>query len=134
MKFPLHARSFQKAHRMRYIHTTCAAVAFFLPAIPVAILILYYTFGDVESSPEVVGESDLGFGITRFPPLLCTGRQGKIIFYLIAVPSIVMVMTGIALIASLFWIIHKVSKHTIIVSESDSYSDQKGTLKVEHRY
>ena len=94
---------------MKYIHITCAAICFLLPVVPVTILILYYTYGDSESSEEAV-EDDLGFGITRFPPLLCTGRRGRIIFYLIAVPSIVIVMTGIALIASLFWIIHKVTK------------------------
>ena len=120
MKFPLRARSFQKAHRMKYIHIVCAAVGFLLPIIPVVIMILYYTYGDGESSAEAT-EGDLGFGITRFPPLLCTGRRGRIIFYLIAVPSIAMVMTGIALIASLFWIIHKVLKHTVTVSECDNH-------------
>ena len=119
MKFPLRARSFQKAHRMKYIHITCVAIAFLVPTIPVVIMILYYTYGPSSAEAE---EGDLGFGITRFPPLLCTGRRGSIIFYLIAVPSIVMVMTGIALIASLFWIIHKVLKHTIVVSESDTGS------------
>ena len=107
MKFPLRARSFQKAHRMKYIHITSVAVCFLLPVVPVIILILYYTYGDGEYSAEAM-EGDVGFGITRFPPLLCTGRRGRIIFYLVAVPSIVIVMIGIALIASLFWIIHKV--------------------------
>jgi hypothetical protein len=100
---------------MKYFHITCVAVCFLFPVVPVIIMILYYVYADGESSAEAM-EGDVGFGITHFPPLLCTGRRGRIIFYLVAVPSIVIVMAGIALIASLFWIIHKVLKDTISYS------------------
>ena len=92
---------------MKYIHITCVAIGVFVPVVPVVVMILYYVYGTPSAGQEAV-KGDLGFGITRFPPLLCTGRQGNIIFYLIAVPSIVMVMTGIAILASLLWMIHKV--------------------------
>ena len=107
VKFPLQARSFQKDHRMKYIHITFVAIGILVPVIPVVATISQFTHG--KSSAEAV-KGGFGFGITRFPPLMCTGKHGNTIFYSFTVPSVVMVMIGIALMASLFWIIHKVSE------------------------
>ena len=105
VRFPLQARSFQKANRMKYIHITCIAIGVLAPVIPVIATISQFSHG--KSSDEAV-KGGLGFGVTRFPPLMCTGKHGNTIFYSFTVPSAIMLMIGIALIATLFWIIHKV--------------------------
>ena len=65
--FPFHSRSFEKAHRTKYIHITMVIVGLVLPALPV---IVTFTTGDPS-----------GFGLTRFPTILCTGLQRE--FYIL---------------------------------------------------
>lgn len=103
--FPFHSRSFQKSHRMKYLHITSVAIGILVPLAPVVVTMAQFSHG--KSSAEAV-KGGLGFGITRFPPLLCTGRDGDTIFYSLIVPIDVIVMIGMAFLVSLFWIVHKV--------------------------
>ena len=94
IRFPFHAKSFENAHRTKYVHITMVAVALVLPALPV---IVTFTTGDPS-----------GFGLTRFPPLLCTGMQRDSTFYSLVLPINILMATGIPLLIIIFRIIHKV--------------------------
>ena len=94
IKFPFHARSFETAHRMKYVHITMVTVGLILPALPV---IVTFTTGDPS-----------GFGLTRFPPILCTGLEKDSTFYSLVLPINILMATGIPLLIIIFWIIHKV--------------------------
>ena len=94
LRFPFHARSFEKAHRTKYIHITMVIVGLVLPALPV---IVTFTTGDPS-----------GFGLTRFPPILCTGLQRNATFYSLVLPINILMAIGIPLLVIIFWIIHKV--------------------------
>ena len=69
-------------------------VGLVLPALPV---IVTFTTGDPS-----------GFGLTRFPPILCTGLQKNATFYSLVLPINILMAIGIPLLVIIFWIIHKV--------------------------
>ena len=92
--FPFHSRSFEKAHRTKYIHITMVTVGLVLPALPV---IVTFTTGDPS-----------GFGLTRFPPIVCTGLQRNATFYSLVLPINILMAIGIPLLVIIFWIIQKV--------------------------
>ena len=94
IRFPFHAKSFETAHRTKYIHITMVIVGLVLPALPV---IVTFTTGDPS-----------GFGLTRFPPILCTGMHRNATFYSLVLPINILMATGIPLLIIIFWIIHKV--------------------------
>ena len=94
IRFPFHARSFETAHRTKYVHITMVAVGLVLPALPV---IVTFTTGDPS-----------GFGLTRFPPILCSAMQRNSTFYSLVLPINVIMAIGIPLLIIIFWIIHKV--------------------------
>ena len=105
--FPFHARSFQTAHRTKYVHITMVAVGLVLPALSV---IVTFTTGDPS-----------GFGLTRFPPILCTGLQRDSTFYSLVLPINILLATGIPLLIIIFWIIHKVC--TIVFAKERFYEN-----------
>lgn len=51
----------------------------------------------------------LGFVINRFPPLLCYGYNGGVIFYGNILPLILIFIVGITELILLFTIVHRVS-------------------------
>ena len=69
IQFPFHARSFKTTGRIKYIHITMVIVGLVLPTLPV---IVTFTAGN---------PSTRGFGLTRFPPILCTSLQRDPTFY-----------------------------------------------------
>ena len=93
---------------MKYIHITCVVIGVLVPLVPVVATMSEYAHGE---STEKAIMGGLGFGITRFPPRLCTGVHGDTIFYSVTLPIIVLVMLGITLLASLFWMFHRVRYH-----------------------
>ena len=94
IRFPFHARSFETTHRIKYVHITMVIVGLVLPALPV---IVTFTAGDPS-----------GFGLTRFPPILCTGLQRDSTFYSLVLPIDILSAIGIPLLIIIFWIVHKV--------------------------
>ena len=69
-------------------------VGLVLPTLPV---IVTFTTGDPS-----------GFGMTRFPPILCTGLQTDSTFYSLVLPINILMIIGIPLLIIIFWTIHKV--------------------------
>ena len=93
IRFPFHARSFETAHRIKYIHITMVIVGLVLPTLPV---IVAFTAGN---------PSTRGFRLTRF---LCTSLQRDPTFYSLVLPINIVLAIGVPLLIILFWIIHKV--------------------------
>jgi len=98
IKFPFHARSFETAHRIKYIHITMVTVGLVLPTLPV---IVAFSAGN---------PSTRGFRLTRF---LCTSLQRDPTFYSLVLPINIVLAIGVPLLTILFWIIHKA--HTFIL-------------------
>ena len=96
IKFPFHARSFETTHRIKYVHITMVIVGLVLPALPVVV-----TFA-------AAARDSRGFGLIRFPPILCSGLQSDATFYSFVLPINILLAIGIPLLIIIFWIIHKV--------------------------
>ena len=94
IRFPIHAKTFVTSHRVKYVHITMVVVGLALPTLPVIVTL---TTGDPS-----------GFGMTRFPPILCTGLQNDSTFYSLVLPINILMMVGIPLLIIIFWTIHKV--------------------------
>ena len=106
IRFPFHSRSFQMAHRTKYVHIAAVAMGILVPFIPIIATMSQY--GHERSAIEAA-TGGLGFGITRFPPLLCTGRHADTTFYSLILPILVILMVGMTFLLIIFWMIHRVS-------------------------
>ena len=113
IRFPFHSRAFQMAHRVKYVHITCVVIGIVFPALPVVATMSQAAHG--TSSADVV-KAGLGFGLTRFPPILCTGRHGDTTFYSLILPILLILMVGITFLLIIFWIIHRVRRHACIAT------------------
>ena len=91
IKFPLHAKRAESAHLIRYVHLTMVALRLILPLVPV-----------------VAALATTGFGLIRFPAILCAGRSANATFYALVLPIMLLLQVGITLLVVLFWTIHKV--------------------------
>ena len=96
IRFPFHARSFETSHRIKYVHITMVIVGLLLPALPVIV-----TFA-------IAARDSRGFGLIRFPPILCSGLQRDATFYSLVLPINILLAVGIPLLIIIFWTIHKV--------------------------
>ena len=94
IRFPMHAKTFETSRRVKYVHITMVVIGLVLPTLPV---IVTFTTGDPS-----------GFGMTRFPPILCTGLQTDSTFYSLVLPINILMIIGIPLLIIIFWTIHKV--------------------------
>ena len=109
IQFPFHARRFESARRVPYLHFTAVVLALVLPAIPIIIAMIEYAVQDSKnSSSSPAGK--LGFGLIRFPPILCIGNDRDVTYYSLILPLNLIVIVGMALLVLVFWIIHKVGE------------------------
>ena len=108
IRFPFHSRSLQIANRVKYkcIHITVITLCILVPFIPVIATMSQNAYG--KSAAEAV-KGGLGFGIVRFPPFFCLGKNADTTFYSLILPIIVILMVGMTMLITLFWTIHKVS-------------------------
>ena len=105
LKFPFQAKAFQRSHRMKYLHIASVVVGLLVPFVPVVATMIQFSYG--KSSAEAV-KGGLGFGIVRFPPILCVGRHKDTTFYSLILPLCIILLIGITFLIFVFWIIHKV--------------------------
>ena len=94
------------ARRVKYVHIVCVAVCILFPTISVIPTMSEFAHG--KSSSDAV-KGGLGFAITRFPPLLCTGTDRDATFYPLILPILIILMVGMTVLIVIFWIIHKVT-------------------------
>lgn len=131
LKFPFHARTFRTTHRTRYLHIACVAVCMILPTIPVAATMIKYSHG--KSFREAV-DGGLGFGVVRFPPILCTGRDQDAMFYALILPVVVLLMFGMTVLIAIFWIIHKVKRSLQSIATCERHIIIPSSQKLMMRY
>ena len=91
IQFPFHARYYDTAKRTKYIHIACVVVAFVFPII----------------APVTVSATG-GFTITRFPPIVCLGRDADANFYTIVFPTTIIYAVGITVMLLILWRIRRV--------------------------
>ena len=130
IRFPFHSRSFQMAHRTKYVHMAAVVLCILVPFVPIVATMSQYGHG--RSSVEAA-TGGLGFGITRFPPLLCTGRHADTTFYSLILPILVILMIGMTILLIIFWIIHRVS-HTIIIIFSERVNIDFSHMQGHHKF
>ena len=91
IRFPFHARYFEKAHGFKHLHITAVILGVVLPAIPSSIMM-----------------ATGGFVTAKFPPVVCLPSDIATAVYSFVVPIIIIVQIGISLLVIIFWTIHKV--------------------------
>ena len=91
MKFPLHAIAAESARQIKYVHLTMVVLGLILPLVPV-----------------IATLTTSGFGINRFPPILCFGANLNATFYTTIFPIMLFLQVGITLLVVSFWTVHKV--------------------------
>ena len=112
IRFPLHARSFETAHRVKYIHIGCVVAGLILPLVPVITSMVTFAVelesDEIRKSRNITFVSGgMGYGLIQFPPICDTSKNA--VFYALALPIYLIVMYGITVLIFLFYSIHKVS-------------------------
>ena len=110
IQFPFHSRSFEVTHRIKYIHIVCIIVGFLFPLVPIVTSMADFAV-DLKSSnsSQSFVDGGMGFTITRFPPILCTGSDRDAVFYSVVFPINLALAIGCTLLICTLWTIHKVS-------------------------
>ena len=106
IRFPFHSRSFQVTNRVKYVHVTAIALGILVPFIPIIATMSQSAHG---KSAAGAAKDGLGFGIIRSPPIFCLGTNADTTFYSLVLPIIAILMVGMVMLITIFWIIHKVS-------------------------
>ena len=104
--FPMHARSFEKSKKMKCIHIACIIVGIVIPLVPVIALMANYAREAKSTTAFVSG--GLGFGLGRFPPILCLGGDSTVAYYSIILPINLIFFVGMTELILLFAVVHKV--------------------------
>ena len=91
IQFPFHARYYDTTKRTKYIHITCLILAFVVPIF----------------APVTISASG-GFTMTRFPPIVCLGRDADANFYTIVFPTTILYAVGLTVMLLIFWRIRRV--------------------------
>lgn len=107
IQFPFHAHQHKSTHCIRWIHVICVVLGLLIPLIPVIVTVVD-SIMDSNNSSSSTQFGTLGFGVTRFPPVLCTGVDRSATYYSLVLPLNLILLTGITELAIIFWIIHKV--------------------------
>lgn len=106
MRHPLQAKMPNTRKYHRVIHIVCVVIGLLAPLISVVAIIAENSIHDRNTSQDLPGSLGFGFGI--FPPVLCAGLNGKVTFYTLIFPNILLVMVGTSTLAITIWTIHKV--------------------------
>lgn len=113
LQFPFHARSFENSGKMKYVHISSVIAGLLLPLI--SPIISMADFAVDLSSNEVLQSQNisfvsggLGYGLIRFPSILCSAIDRYALYYSNILPINLMVIVGITELILVFRIIHKV--------------------------
>ncbi len=114
IKFPFHARSFVRENKIKYIHFTCVIVALLLPITPVITSMADFAVGFkcnefLQNRNITFWSSGMGYGIGRFPPILCLSTNSDVLFYSLILPIDSTLFVGITILIFLLWTIREVS-------------------------
>ena len=109
IKFPFKSRAYQVSHKIKYIHIACIIAGILIPAVPIIASVVDSAVDYDSSTGRSFLSGGLGFSQTRYPPILCTGSDGDVVFYSLVMPIDIALAIGCTLLIYIFWIIHKVS-------------------------
>ena len=119
IQFPFHARYYDNTKRTKYIHIASIVISFVFPII----------------APMTISARG-GFTITRFPPIVCIGRDADASFYTIVFPTTIIYAVGITLMLLILWRIRRVRcfnlvpKHVNQINFSPSSQHMNSNLKL----
>ena len=98
IKFPLHAKTAESAHLIRYVHLAMVVLGLILPLVPV-----------------IATLATSGFELYRFPAILCIGTNGNASFYALVLPIMLLLQVGVTLLVVIFYTIHKVCLNCVLL-------------------
>ena len=113
IRFPFHSKSFDKSGKSKYLHIACVVLGVIIPLIPVIAVMADFAM-EVQSNMELQYlnvtfiSGGLGFTLGRFPPVLCLGYNGNIVFYTSGLSLILMMAVGIPELIAIFFTLHMV--------------------------
>ena len=105
IRFPIQAQTVRATRNLRIVHIVSLLTGLLYPLLPITTTIL--TDALQQQSTFSIGR--LGFGTTTFPPILCTGTDPHIVFYLTIFPSVLLMLVGTTVLVLTIWTVHKVS-------------------------
>ena len=92
VQFPFHSRYYDQTNQTRYVHIACVVAAIILPVYaPLAIALKG------------------GFILSRFPPILCLGRNVDANFYAVLAPITILLGIGTTMLLLILWRIRQVT-------------------------
>ena len=65
---------------------------------------------DIRRNDTTAVPSGYGFGMTNFPPILCSGLDSDASFYSLVLPILILTEIGMTLLVFAFWDVRKVSQ------------------------
>ena len=108
IRFPFHSQSFDKSGKSKYLHVACVVLGVIIPLIPVIALMADFAM-EVQSNMELQFlnvtfiSGGLGFTLGRFPPILCVGYNGSVVFYSSVLSIILILAIGIPELIAIFF-------------------------------
>jgi hypothetical protein len=92
-----------------------------IPFLPVVATMAAFA-ADIKSNPQLqqrgvtFSSGGLGYRQIRFPPLLCSGRDSRAVYYTSVLPINLITIAGLTELIFLFWRVHTVGEKIGIVS------------------
>jgi len=99
----------------------------FIPAVPIIASMADFAVR-VNSDPVLLGRNvtfasgGLGYGLVRFPPLLCSPTNGLVAYYSIIFITNLVTIVGTTELILIFWTVHKVSMYNYHTQCSYDYN------------
>ena len=103
--------------KVKYIHITCVIAGILLPLLPIITSMAKFAMDirkqNEKSTSQIKNDlflsGGLGFTTSRFPSILCAGRDQDVIFYTVVLPINIILASGCTILINIFWSVHKVS-------------------------
>ena len=114
IRYPFHARSYQMAHKIKYIHISCVIAGLLLPFVPIVTTLADFAV-DIQTNAPLQQRNitflsgGLGYRQIRFPAILCSGINSDAVYYTSILPINLIVIVGLTELILLFWTVHRVS-------------------------
>ncbi len=105
LQFPFHARNWELDGKMKYVHLVSAVLVSLFSCVPLIVIMI------VDWQRRIAGGNimgTLGFGKTRFHPIVCTAIHQGSVYYSLILPINLLVPIGVTLLILSIWLIHKV--------------------------
>lgn len=115
--FPFHARSFVSSYGTKHIFVACIIAGIGIPLVPIIASMADFAMR-VNSDPVLLrrgvtfASGGLGYGLIRFPPIICSGTNSNVAYYSLVLPINIITAIVLTELILIFWTIHKVRPHS----------------------